>query len=81
METNDTRYGHTAVRSPALGRSDSRHESAYWEVMLPEAPSRNSAIAWLLDGDPAIRWITLRALRVMDWYARRAHDVNCGAQS
>ncbi|MCJ7503638.1 MAG: hypothetical protein MUP80_11340 [Acidobacteriia bacterium] len=30
----------------------------------------NPTIEWLLGGDPAIRWNTLRALRVLQWWER-----------
>jgi len=30
----------------------------------------NPTIEWLLEGDPAIRWNTLRALRVLQWWER-----------
>jgi len=30
----------------------------------------NAVIQWLLEGDPAIRWQTLRALRVLQWWER-----------
>lgn len=33
-------------------------------------PESDSAIQWLMDGDPAIRWQTLRALRVLKWWER-----------
>jgi len=37
--------------------------SPKWEVPQQDSP----VIQWLLDSDPASRWNTLRALRVLKW--------------
>jgi hypothetical protein len=33
-------------------------------------PEIDSTVKWLLEGDPASRWNTLRALRVLKWWER-----------
>jgi hypothetical protein len=33
-------------------------------------PDNDSVIQWLMEGDPTIRWQTLRALRVLNWWER-----------
>jgi hypothetical protein len=33
-------------------------------------PENDSVIQWLMEGDPGIRWQTLRALRVLKWWHR-----------
>lgn len=32
--------------------------------------SRDTVLNWLLEGDVSIRWNTLRALRLLDWWDR-----------
>jgi hypothetical protein len=32
-----------------------------------------SAVQWLLEGDPAIRWQGLRDLRVLKWWERNSN--------